>query len=306
MSRSIAFRSLVIIGLAALSGACADPPADANGRFEATEITVSAEASGTLLTLTAQEGDAVSANAVLGTIDTVALTLQRAELDARAASLRAQRDEVAAQGRALTAQSSAAAENLARTTRLASAGAATAQQLERDQRDASALAEQRLATVAGSRALQFQIDAIAAQREQLDERLQNTVLHSPVTGVVLSRYVEPGELVQTGTPVLKVASLDSLVLRAYISDAQLSSVALGQGVTVQVDDGSGGFRTMPGRVTWIAQAAEFTPTPIQTREERVSQVYAVKVTVANPDGLLRIGMPGEVLLPTATASAPQD
>lgn len=301
MRRFPAFATLFAAVLVA--SACGSPPADANGRFEATEITVSAQASGTLLSLSVQEGDAVTANALIGAVDTATLGMQRDELVARSAALSAQQQEVAAQGRALAAQADAAALTLARTERLVAAGAATAQQLERDRSAASAFVDQRAATVAATRALQFQIEAIEAQRHQLRDRITKAELRSPISGVVLSRYVEPGELVQPGTPVVTVAALDSLVLRAYISDAQLASVSIGQAVTVQVDDGSGGFHTMPGRLTWIAPAAEFTPTPIQTREERVSQVYAVKVIVANGDGRLRIGMPGELLLPGVSTVA---
>ncbi len=300
MLRSITLASLACVALSA----CEPPPADANGRFEATEVTISAEASGTLLMLTVGEGDAVTAHGVVGRVDTITLSMQRQELDARAAALAAQQQEVAAQARAQSAQAEAARTTLARTQRLVAAGAATAQQLERDQRDVATIADQREATLAAGRALEHQQDAIASQREQLLERLENTVVYSPIDGVVLARYAEPGELVQAGTPVLKVAALDSLVLRAYVADAQLSSVSIGQAVTVQVDDGAGGLRTIPGRITWIAQAAEFTPTPIQTREERVSQVYAVKVVVANSDGRLRIGMPGELLITAQTAAAP--
>ena len=88
---------------------------------------------------------------------------------------------------------------------------------------------------------------------------------------------------QAGQPLFKLASLDSLSLRAYVSNAQLTRLRLGQQVQVGVDRGTRS-PTLPGRVTWIASAAEFTPTPIQTREERADQVYAVKIAVANPDG----------------------
>lgn len=304
MTRSAAATAALVAALAgSLLAACSAPPADANGRFEATEVTVSAEASGALLTLTASEGDAVQALMMLGRIDTMQLSLQRAELDAQAAVLSARRQEVAAQGRALGAQVAAAESNLARTQRLLSAGAATSQQLERDQRDAAALTDQHQASRAAGEALGHQVAAISAQRAQLADRMEKTVLYSPITGVVLTRFVEPGELVQAGKPVLTVAALDSLVLRAYLAEAQLSQLTLGQLVTVQVDDGQGGLRMMPGRITWIAQSAEFTPTPIQTREERVSQVYAVKVVVANPDGVLRIGMPGELVIDSVAPTA---
>ena len=112
---------------------------------------------------------------------------------------------------------------------------------------------------------------------------------------MLARYVEPGEFVQAGQPLFKLASLDSLTFRAYVAQAQLSRLRLGQDVRVGVDRGDS-IATRPGRITWIASSAEFTPTPIQTREERADQVYAVKIAVANSEGRLRIGMPGELVL----------
>ena len=294
--------SLVLFALGALVTACGAPPADANGRFEATEITVSAEAAGTLLALSAREGDAVTAQGVVGVIDTLMLTMQRDELDARAAALRAQREEVAAQGRALEAQACGGPgePDAHRTPRGGRC---------RDGRNSSSATRVTRPRWPTSGPHSWPPAARCSSRRMPSPRSASScgtgwtrrscTARSPAW--CSSRYVEPGELVQAGTPIFKVAALDSLVLRAYVSDAQLASVSLGQMVTVQVDDGAGGFRTMPGRITWIAQSAEFTPTPIQTREERVSQVYAVKIAVANGDGRLRIGMPGELLLPVQTA-----
>ncbi len=299
-------RSHVALLIAGALAACSPPPADANGRFEATELTLSAEVSGRLLALTAREGDAISAGALLGTVDTVPLVLQRSELDARLAVLTARRAELAAQGRALRTQADVAADLSARTERLAAAGAATTLQRDRERRDAATLADQVLANQSADRALGHELAAITAQRAQLLDRLDRAGIRSPINGVVLARYAEPGESVVTGAPLLKVAALDSLVLRAYISDAQLHAVTLGQTVTVQVDDGAGALRTLPGRVTWIAAAAEFTPTPIQTREERVTQVYAVTVIVPNENGRLRIGMPGELVLAAGATASRQD
>jgi HlyD family secretion protein len=129
----------------------------------------------------------------------------------------------------------------------------------------------------------------------IDDRLARSRITSPLSGTVLARYVEPGEFVQAGQPLFKLASLDSLTFRAYVGNTQLTQLRLGQQVKVGVDRGDS-IATVPGRVTWIASAAEFTPTPIQTRDERADQVYAVKVAVANPDGRLRIGMPGELTI----------
>lgn len=298
-----ASRALLFALLTAATAACGEPPSDANGRFEATEVLVSAEAAGPLLALSVQDGDQVRAGQVVGAIDTVLLAQSRYELDARVSVLKARQDEIGAQSRVLQTQQALAKRELARIERLSNAGAATAQQLDRAQRDAATFADQILAVGASRRALDAEGDAIAAQRGLLSERIRRTQVVSPITGVVLMRYVEPGELVQTGAPLFKVAALDSLTLRAYVSDAQLREVSVGQMATVQVDDTAGRFLKLPARVTWISSAAEFTPTPIQTREERIAQVYAVTVVVANPNGRLRIGMPGELLFTPMAPSA---
>ena len=295
------FRAYIFMSICVLASACSEPPAEANGRFEATEVTVSSEASGPLLSLRVRDGDMVRAGEIVGQVDTVLLARTRDEIVAREAVLSARLDEVAAQGRALSTQQTLAGRELSRLERLAAAGAATAQQVDRAQRDAETLADELAANSASRRALLAERDAVAAQQAQLVERLGQAQVRSPISGVVLARYAESGEMVQAGTPLLQVASLDSLVLRAYLSDAQLRDYSVGQKVTVQVDGAEGELRTMPARVTWISPSAEFTPTPIQTREERVSQVYAITVVVANPGGRLRIGMPGELVRTTAVA-----
>ncbi len=295
-------RTLITLG-AVTAVACGTPAADANGRFEATEITVSAEAGGPLLALSVREGDRVQAGAFVGAIDTALLVRSRDELNARNAVLLARRDEIDAQSALLRTQQALANRELHRFERLAAGGAATAQQLDRARRDATTFGDQLLAAAASRRALAAEAEAIVAQQSMLNERIERTQIYSPITGVVLMRYAEPGELVQPGSPLFKIASLDSLTLRAYVSDAQLRTLSIGQSVTVQVDGAPGELLALPARVTWISNAAEFTPTPIQTRDERVSQVYAVTVLVANPDGRLRIGMPGELMIvPAATAA----
>jgi len=113
-----------------------------------------------------------------------------------------------------------------------------------------------------------------------------------------AEFVEPGEFVQPGAPLYKIADLSTLTLRAYVGGGQLPELQIGQAVGVQVDGPGGELRTLQGRVVWIASEAEFTPTPIQTRDERADQVYAVKVRVPNADGLIKVGMPGELVLST--------
>jgi HlyD family secretion protein len=278
-----------------LAVACRRENADAYGNFEATEVTVAAEVGGRLLAFTLEEGDRVARNAVVGVVDTVPLGLERQALLARRAAAAARTREADANISALEVQRSIADRELARTERLLRQAAATAQQGDRAEHDARVVREQLAGARAARGSARQEAAALHAQVASIDDRLARSRITSPLTGTVLARYVEPGELVQVGQPLYKLASLDSLIFRAYVSNDQLTRLRLGQEVRVGVDRADS-IAALPGRVTWIASAAEFTPTPIQTRDERADQVYAVKVAVANPDGRLRIGMPGELTI----------
>jgi len=290
----------VVLSLLALVS-CRNEDADAYGNFEATEVTVAAEIGGRLLSFRVEEGDRVARDSVVGLVDTVPLLLERQALVARRAGALARARETDAKIGALEVQRSIADRELARTKRLLEQSAATAQQGDRAERDAR-VARQELAGAWAARAGATQeVAALDAQVASMDDRLARGRITSPLAGTVLARYVEPGEFVQPGQPLFKLASLDSLTFRAYVGNAQLTQLRLGQAVRVGVDRGDS-IATFPGRVTWIASTAEFTPTPIQTREERADQVYAVKVMVANPKGRLRIGMPGELTIAPGSAS----
>jgi HlyD family secretion protein len=282
-----------LVALALVS--CRNENADAYGNFEATEVTVAAEVGGRLLSFGLDEGDRVTRNAVVGVVDTIPLLLERQALAARRAAAAARTREADANLAALEVQRSIADRELARTERLLKQAAATAQQGDRAEHDARVILEQLAGARAARGSARQEVAALDAQVASMDDRLARSRITSPLAGTVLARYVEPGEFVQAGQPLFKLASLDSLTFRAYVGNAQLTQLRLGQQVQVGVDRGDS-IATFPGRVTWIASAAEFTPTPIQTREERADQVYAVKVAVANPDGRLRIGMPGELTI----------
>jgi len=287
--------------LAALTlAACGNENADAYGNFEATEVTVAAEVGGRLLSFGLEEGDRVARDSVVGIVDTVPLLLERRALVARRAAAAAGVREAGANIAALEAQSSIADRDLARTERLLKQSAATAQQGDRAERDARMAREQLAGARAARGSATQEVAAIDAQVASIDDRLARSRITSPLTGTVLARYVEAGEFVQAGQPLFKLASLDSLTFRAYVGNSQLTQLRLGQEVRVGVDRADS-IATLPGRVTWIASAAEFTPTPIQTRDERADQVYAVKIAVANPDGRLRIGMPGELTIAPESA-----
>jgi HlyD family secretion protein len=287
--------------LAALGvAACGGERPDAYGNFEATEVTVAAEVGGRLLAFALDEGDRVARDSVVGMVDTVSLTLERQALVARRAAAAARTREAGANIGALEVQRSIAEREQARTERLLRQAAATAQQGDRAEHDVRVAREQLVGARAARAGARQEVSALDAQVAAIDDRLARSRIRSPLTGTVLARYVEAGEVVQPGQPLFKLASLDSLTFRAYVSNAELSGLTLGQEVRVGVDRADS-IATVPGRITWIASSAEFTPTPIQTRDERADQVYAVKVAVANPDGRLRIGMPGELTLRSARA-----
>jgi HlyD family secretion protein len=288
-------QAAILLGAVTLVS-CRDQKSDAYGNFEATEVTVAAEVGGRLLQLAVEEGDRVTKGTLVGAVDTIPLTLERREVAARRAAGASRAREANATIAALDVQRTIAERDLSRTERMLRESAATAQQGDRAEREVRVTREQ----LAGARAARGtaaqEVAALDARVALIDDRIARSRVVSPLDGTVLARYAEPGEFVQSGQPLFKLASLDSLTFRAYVTGAQLASLRLGQEVKVAVDGGPDSIRTLPGRITWIASAAEFTPTPIQTREERADQVYAVKVAVANTGGVLRIGMPGELIL----------
>jgi HlyD family secretion protein len=281
-----------------LLAACRKEQPDAYGNFEAEEVVVSAEGAGRLLAFEVEEGKRLAAGAMVGTIDTMQLALQRRDLLARRVTARTRVGEVGQQVNVLESQRELAKREYERTQRLLQQQAATAQQLDRAERDYRTLGEQIEATRATRATAATEIGSIDAQVAQIEDRIRKSRIENPTAGTVLARYTEPGEFVQPGQALYKVANLDTLTLRAYVSGAQLAAVRLGQSVQVRIDAARDSLETISGLVTWVASQAEFTPTPVQTRDERADQVYAVKIRVANPNGALKIGMPAELVLPS--------
>ena len=308
---------------------------DAYGNVEATEVVVSPDAAGQLTRLAVEEGQTLSAGAVVGEVDPSALELQRTNVQAQRATsqsrvgevdrqidaLEALRDAAQAQRGAAVAQRAALASQLEiarraheRTERLAAAQAATAQQLDQAERDRRVLEDQiraqdqqieaqgRIVTaataqVAAARAQRqtalTQVASVDAQMAQVDDRIRRSQVRNPTDGTVLAIYARAGEMVQPGQPLYKIADLGTVDVRAYVTEPQLSSLRVGQSAQVTVDAGDT-RRALTGTLSWIAARAEFAPTPIQTRDERADLVYAVKVRVANPEGVLKIGAPVDV------------
>ena len=280
-----------------LSGCGRDAEPDAYGNFEATETVVSAEIGGSLLWFTPVEGQHVAPGPTLGVIDTSDLALDRTQLRAQRTAVGARVSESERQIGVLAVQREIAGRGYARTRRLFAEQAATAQQLDQAERDYRVLGEQIAALRAQRNSVTQDVAASDARVAQIAERIAKSRVTAPFTGTVLATYARAGEYVQAGQPLFRLANLDTLTLRAYVTEPQLAQLKLGQRVQVTVDRGEGDRLAMPGTVSWIASKAEFTPTPVQTRDERADLVYAVKILVPNRAGVLKIGMPADVALP---------
>ena len=272
---------------------------DATGTFEATEVTVSAEANGRILCFDVEEGDSVEAAVPVGAIDTVQLYLQKLQLERQVASARSSRPDVRKQATALREQIAQQQTERRLVENLLKDGAATTKQLDDIDAQLKILQGQLDALLSTLHNNLASIDenssAIELQIAQIEDRLSKCRIVSPVGGTVLAKYAEAGELAAVGRPLMKVADLGQVYLRAYFTSEQLSSLRLGQQVTVTADFGGDERIDYPGRITWIASESEFTPKSIQTRNSRANLVYAVKIAVKN-DGRLKLGLYGEVKL----------
>ena len=235
-------------------------------------------------------------------VDTVPLALERDQVAAQRAGLEARRRETTDQLQVLQVQREIAARTRQRTERLFAQQAATAMQRDQAERDERTLGAQMTGARAGIDRSRADITALDARLAAMQDRIARATVRSPVTGTVLVTYAKQGEMVGPGQPLFRIASLDTLTLRAYVTGAQLTAFALGTTVTVKVS-GVDSLAAFPGVVSWVSSRAEFTPTPVQTREDRGDLVYAVKVRVANPGGRLKIGMPADVTLPAAHVAA---
>lgn len=272
---------------------------DATGTFESTEVTVSAEAVGRILSLDAEEGDNFTAYEQLGAIDTVQLYLQKLQLERQRAATTSVRPDVAKQVASLREQIAKQQTERLRVENLLRDGAATTKQLDDIDAQLKVLNGQLEASLSTLHKNRISIDenasAIELQIAQIDDKLSKCRIVSPVTGTVLAKYAEAGELASVGRPLMKIADMNRIYLRAYFTSDQLADLRLGQQVTVTADFGDDKQFDYLGRVTWIAAESEFTPKTIQTRDTRADLVYAVKIAVEN-DGRLKLGMSGEVKL----------
>lgn len=294
MKRSFAYPLLVLLAASCVEG---NKAYDASGVFESTEVTVSAEGNGKILSLDIQEGDRLEAGQIVGCIDTVQLHLSEVQLEASRRAVGSGRLDISRQIAALESQIGKQRQELDRFTKLEKAGASNRKQVEDIQAQIETLerqlAAQKESLNSSNRNVSGQADALEAQIEQIRDRIRKCVITSPVAGTVLAKYSEAGEFAALGRALFKVADIDNIRLRAYITAEQLTALKLGQQVRVFADQGSSGRKEYAGTLIWISGKAEFTPKTIQTRDERANLVYAVKIAVEN-DGLIKLGMYGDI------------
>jgi HlyD family secretion protein len=267
--------------------------ADAFGNFEAREVTVAAETAGRLLRFNVEQGQDLPVGIEVGIVDTTQVSLQLDELAARRRQAGTRTSNVVAQMDVIKQQLEVLEKEKSRVERLVEAGAATPKQLDDINGQLKVLSTQRQSVMAQNLPVANELEAIDVQAQRLRDMLKRSHVINPIKGRVLNKLAEETEVVSPGRPLYRIAPMDSLFLRAYMTGGQLTEIEVGQIVTVRIDNGEGGYYTYDGRVTWISDQAEFTPKIIQTKEERVNLVYAFKIVVKN-DGKLKLGMPGEV------------
>ncbi|MDD4632081.1 MAG: HlyD family efflux transporter periplasmic adaptor subunit [Proteiniphilum sp.] len=270
---------------------------DATGSFEATEIVVSSQANGRILTFSLNEGDRLQQGQMVGVIDSTQLHLQKMSILSNARGVRAQQPDIRKQTASIQEQIRTQEREKARVKRLLESNAANQKQLDDIESQIDVLQKQLLALTStlekNSENISAQSSTLEIQVAQLDDQLEKTRIVSPIAGTVINRYAEAGELATIGTPLFKIADTDTMDLRAYVTNDQLARIKLNDEVTVRVDDGEGNMKSYSGKITWISSKSEFTPKTIQTKNERANLVYALKIAVPN-DGFLKIGMYGEV------------
>lgn len=266
--------------------------ADGYGNFEATEVTISAEANGKINYLKLEEGDILEPNTVVGLVDTTQLYFNKQQLIASKASINSKSKNVLSQINVLKEQLKTTLIEQKRIQNMFAENAATKRQVDEIIGKVNVLNEQIKSVKTQDAPIINDIKSIDVQIEKINDQIKKSKIENPIKGTVLAKYTEPNEVTSFGKPLYKIADISEMNLRVYISETQLAQIKVGQNVTVKID-AKDKMKSYPGTISWIASSAEFTPKIIQTKEERANLVYAVKIKVKN-DGSLKIGMPAEM------------
>jgi HlyD family secretion protein len=266
--------------------------ADGYGNFEAVEITVSAENNGKLTLFSVEEGQTIAKGEIVGVIDTIPLALKKEQLMVSKNIISSKSSGVLSQINVLKAQLKTAKISQNRIQNLIKENAGTQQQLDDINGKIDVINQQIRSVEIQNAPVVNELKNIDVQISQLEDQLQKSIIKNPINGTVLVKYAEPNEITSFGKPLYKIADVSTMQLKVYISEKQLASIKIGQKVIVKIDSNKD-LKNYEGTISWISSEAEFTPKIIQTKEERVNLVYAVKVNIQN-DGSLKIGMPAEM------------
>lgn len=268
--------------------------ADGYGNFEATGVTVSAEVNGKLQFLNVKEGENLDEIQQVGLVDTLQLHLNKMELLASKATVESKSGGVWSQIEVLQEELNSVKTEQNRMEKLFAENAATQQQVDQANSRVDILKSRIKNIEAQNAPIISEVKAIEAKIASLEEQISKSKISNPIKGTVLIKYAEPGEIVSFGKPLYKIANVNEMKLRVYVTQTQIPELKMGDSVEIKIDSKEG-MKTYLGKISWISSEAEFTPKIIQTKEERVNLVYAVKILVKN-DGGLKIGMPAEMWL----------
>ncbi|MEA1878420.1 MAG: HlyD family efflux transporter periplasmic adaptor subunit [Bacteroidota bacterium] len=290
-------KHIVLILISTILLACNnnDIQPDGYGHFEADESYISSELNGKLISINYGEGEYILTGDTIAIIDTSALLVRLTGFDAQEAAIRSKIPVLKAQKKVFESELAGLENEFERILRLKEGGAATKQQYDKLEYQLKTARAQLATFPSQINSVYREVEVIRSQALLVQDQIDKAVICSLNDGTVLEKYMNVGELAVQGKPIMKVANMKDMYLRAYISGSQLSSFAIGQAVSIRFDASEGEYQEIKGMVSWVADQAEFTPKIIQTKEERVNLVYAIKVRVKNT-GELKIGMPGEIIL----------
>lgn len=266
--------------------------ADGYGNFEATEVTISSEANGKIEYLRLEEGDILEPNSQVGLVDTTQLYFNKQQLMASKSTVFSKSANVLSQSKVLQEQLKTALIEKKRIQNMFAENAATKRQIDEIDGKVSVIQEQIKSVETQNAPIVNEVKSIDVQIEKINDQIEKSKILNPIKGTVLAKYAEPNEVTAFGKPLYKIANISDLNLRVYVGENQLANIKIGQKVIVKIDTEKA-MKSYQGEISWISSSAEFTPKIIQTKEERVNLVYAVKVKVKN-DGTLKIGMPAEM------------
>ncbi len=265
-----------------------------SGTLEATEILVSSKLAGTVAEFYVNEGDPVIVGQVIAQLDTEKLYLQKKQLLAGLNELRLNLQNA---HRAVTL----AKDNLEnvekkfnRIKSLLNESSATQQQYDDLETAYKAAQTQSDNAVTSVKALSAKEEQVLVQLELLESQLRDAKITAPIPGTVIEKYLEAGEVARLGSPVIDLADLQNMWIKIYFKETELGKIKLNDPAELKIS--AYPDRAFPGRISWVSSKAEFTPKMVQTKEARSDLVYAVKIEVKNPDGILKIGMPADVSL----------